>query len=150
MARFLYKMQNILDIKEKLEEQAKMEYAQARIRLNEEEDRLAHLRRRKSEYESAACGLLSDTLKIREIKDNHTAIQKMQELIASQKIAVAAAERALEAKRQKLQEVMQERKTQEKLKEHAFEDFVRELNSVESKEIDELTSYSYGQKRIGR
>lgn len=150
MARFLYKMQNILDIKEKLEEQAKMEYAQARIRLNEEEDRLAHLRRRKSEYESAACGLLSDTLKIREIKDNHTAIRKMQELIASQKIAVAAAERALEAKRQKLQEVMQERKTQEKLKEHAFEDFVRELNSAESKEIDELTSYSYGQKRIGR
>ena len=46
----------------------------------------------------------------------------------------------------KLQNAMQEKKTQERLKEKAFEEFVREENAKESKEIDELVSYTYGQK----
>ena len=40
MARFIYRMQSILDIKEKLEEQARMEFATAKVRLNEEEEKL--------------------------------------------------------------------------------------------------------------
>ena len=36
----------------------------------------------------------------------------------------------------------------EKLKERAFEDFLRELSAQEAKEVDELTSYTYGQKSI--
>ncbi len=35
MAKFFYRMQNILDIKYKLEEQAKQEYMAVRVRLNE-------------------------------------------------------------------------------------------------------------------
>ena len=41
---------------------------------------------------------------------------------------------------------MQESKTQEKLREKAFEQFVKEENKRESKEIDELVSYTYGRK----
>ena len=41
-------------------------------------------------------------------------------------------------------DVMQERKTHEKLKEYAFDDFVKEMNAEESKEIDELVSYNFG------
>jgi len=36
---------------------------------------------------------------------------------------------------------------QEKLREKAFETFIKEENARESKEVDELTSYTYGQKR---
>ena len=36
MARFIYRMQSILNIKEKMEEQARMEFAAARMRLDEE------------------------------------------------------------------------------------------------------------------
>ena len=42
---------------------------------------------------------------------------------------------------------MQERKINEKLTENAFEVFIREENARESKEVDELVSYTYGQKR---
>ena len=42
---------------------------------------------------------------------------------------------------------MQERKTHDKLKEKAFEQFVKDENARESKEIDELTSYSYGKNK---
>ena len=39
MARFRYRMQNILDVKEKLESQAKNEFAIANARLAEEEEK---------------------------------------------------------------------------------------------------------------
>ena len=71
----------------------------------------------------------------------------MDEYIAVQKIEIRKAEEALEKERQKLQEAVQERKIQEKLRENAFEVFMKEENARESKEVDELVSYTYGQKR---
>ena len=71
----------------------------------------------------------------------------MDDYIAFQRIQVSKAEDALEVERQKLQEAVQERKIQEKLRENAFEVFMREENARESKEVDELVSYTYGQKR---
>ena len=38
MAKFVFKLQNILSIKEKLEDQAKAEYGMEIIKLREEED----------------------------------------------------------------------------------------------------------------
>ena len=63
-----------------------------------------------------------------------------------QESEVDKAKNILEQKRVKLQVAMQERKTQEKLYENAFEEFVREENARESKEVDELTSYVYGKR----
>ncbi|MGN0155958.1 MAG: flagellar FliJ family protein [Lachnospiraceae bacterium] len=57
------------------------------------------------------------------------------------------ARKVQELAREKLQNAMQERKTQEKLYENAFEDFKKEVNAKESKEVDELTSYTYGKNR---
>ena len=39
---------------------------------------------------------------------------------------------------------MIERKTHENLKEKAMEEFIKEINASESKEIDQLTSYRFG------
>ena len=57
------------------------------------------------------------------------------------------AEEAVERARQILQEYMIERKTHEQLREAAFEEFKKELAKEESKEVDELVSYTYGQRR---
>ena len=65
-----------------------------------------------------------------------------------QRFRVAAAERSLELARERLAEIMVERKTHETLKEKAFEEFLAEEKRQEGKEVDELTSYVYGQ-RIG-
>ena len=53
------------------------------------------------------------------------------------------AEKALEEARKRLDSVMKDRKTHEKLREHAFERFKEELKAEEIKEIDELTSYTH-------
>lgn len=146
MAKFLYKMQNILDVKSKMEEQAKLDYAASRMRLTEEEEKLEALRQRKKAYELKGVELLSNVLDVQEISENKEAILRMAEYVEKQKITVHLAQEALEKARMKLQGYMQDRKTHERLREKAFEVFIREENARESKEIDELTSYTYGQK----
>ena len=147
MAKFIYRMQNILNLKLKLEEQQKMEFAAARIRLDEEEEKLKLLFNRKAGYEEEGRRLREDSLNVQDIRDNRNAILQMDEYIAYQKVQVSKAEAELEKERQKLKEAMQERKIQEKLRENAFEAFMKEENAREGKEVDELVSYTYGQKR---
>lgn len=86
-------------------------------------------------------------LNVRDILENRDAIENMKRLITAQQRTVEKAEKVLEEAREKLTEAMKESKTQEKLKEKAFESFMKEENARESKEIDELVSYTYGQKR---
>lgn len=147
MARFRYSMQSILDIKLKMETQAKQEFSAARAALDREEEKLALLFDRKRGYEVKAGELLAGTLDIQEIEENQAAILSMDRFIADQRIRVAAAERNLERAREQLTEVMKERKTHENLKEKAFDQFLVEENRREGKEIDELTSYVYGKRR---
>lgn len=147
MAKFIYRMQNILNLKLKLEEQQKMEFAAARKRLDEEEDKLHLLFRRKEGYEEEGRRLREDNLNVQDILDNRNALLQMDDYIAFQQIQVSKAEAKLEEERQKLQEAVQERKIQEKLRENAFEVFIKEENAREGKEVDELVSYTYGQKR---
>ncbi len=147
MAKFVYRMQSILTIKEKMESQAKNEFARARMHLNEEEEKLEALKDRKEAYEQEGRELQKNSLSVRDILDNRNAIERMKDFIAIQKKAVATAQAQLEEARQKLQNAMQESKTQERLKEKAFEEFMKEENARESKEIDELVSYTYGQRR---
>ena len=147
MAKFSYRMQSVLNIKYQLENQAKMELGRARMALMEEEEKLQNLSERKEAYLEEGRSLRRQTLLVREIKDNKNALAIMDELIEKQHLCVAEAEKKVEAARQKLQEEMQERKMHERLKEKAFEQFMREENAAESKAVDELTSYTYGQRR---
>ncbi len=146
MAKFQYRMQSILNIKLKMEEQAKMQFAQAQAKLNEEEAKLQALKDRKGMYEAELKRLLLEKLDLLKIEEMQNAVIRMEEFIVLQQREVDKASRALEREREKLTEVMVERKSHEKLKENAFEQFIQELNSAEGKEIDELTSYTYGQK----
>lgn len=146
MARFRYSLQSVLDIKMKMETQAKQEFSTAKRLLDEENDKLAVLFERKAGYEEEARGLLSGTLKVREIEETKNAILTMDDYIVRQKEQVALAQRRMDGAREKLTEIMKERKTHETLREKAFEEFLREENRQESKSIDELTSYKYGQR----
>ncbi len=143
MAKFFYRMQNILNIKYKLEEQAKQEYREIQIRLNSENDVLIEFILRKNHYIDEYKRLTRSVLEILEIEQCKNAIIIMEDNINAQKEKIRKIEIELELSRQKLNEVMQDRKVHEKLKENQFEEFLKEINSQEMKEIDELVSYKY-------
>lgn len=147
MAKFKYRMQNILNIKEKLETQAKNEFAEARLRLDDEIEKLNGLESRKAAYEEEGRAMRLSAINVRDLNDNKYALERMDELIALQKHQVERAQRILETARDKLTTAMQETQIQNKLREKAFEEFKKELNAQESKEVDELTSYIYGQRQ---
>ncbi len=146
MARFRYRMQSILDIKVKLEDQAKQEFGAAKLALDQETDKLELLVKRRLNYMLEAQRLLNGDLHIREITENKAAILRMDEYILEQKEVIRKAEEKLEEKRLKLQQVVQERKMHDKLKEKAYDTFLEEEKHSEGKEVDELTSYVYGQR----
>ncbi len=147
MARFRYRMQSILDIKLKMETQAKQEFAAAQQSLNEEEKKLAALQERRADYERQARQQLLGALNCRDMSENKEALLRMDEYIALQYIQIRKAEEKVEQAREKLAEVMKERKSHETLKDKAFEQFLMDEKKQEGKEVDELTSYTYGQRQ---
>lgn len=143
MAKFTYRMQNILDIKLKMENQAKIAYGIASRRLAEEQEKLQAILLRRAGYERRARELVNGTLNVREIQECRHAIDVMKSQQRAQMMNVHAAEKTLEMARAELNHVMVERKTHEKLREKAFEEFKQEIAQAEGKEIDELVSYNY-------
>ncbi len=143
MAKFVFKMQSILDIKLKLESQAKIAYGQANRKLKEEEGVLQALIAQRGVYEKRAVELVNGRINVRDIRENRQSIDIMKSRIRAQMLVVRAAEKQVEAAREKLNEVMIERKTFEKLREHAFEDFKQEVAYEENQAVNELVSYTY-------
>lgn len=146
MAKFIFKMQNILEIKRKLEDQAKSVYAEAVQALEKEKEKLHELELKKELYEDRLTDMMLESLYIHEICRMENAVEVMKYKIQEQILEVRKAERVLESARQALNAAMVERKTFEKLREKEFEAFKLEVNAQEKKEIDELVSYKFTQK----
>lgn len=144
MARFIFPLQNILDIKGKLEEQEKNQYSQANLRLQEALAEREMLERRLECEKEKLQEDITASLNIREIRRREENIEILRMYVQQQILVVRQREKEVEVARQRLNEAMKERKTFDKLREHAFEKFCIEENLREQKEIDELVSYRYG------
>jgi flagellar FliJ protein len=136
-------MESILKIKIKLEEQAKITYAEARNRLTIEEEKLSNLENKKIFFEDEQREQTKNRLYINKIKQLSEAIDIMKEKIEQQTAIVRTATQRLEIARIRLNSAMIERKTQEKLKEKAWHEYMMEVTAEEQKEIDERNSYNY-------
>lgn len=143
MAKFKYSMQNILDIKLKLETQAKNDFSAANQKYQIEKDKLQELVLKRVEYEDKLKTALSGDLNITDINITKKDINSIKSAIRTQLSNVKKAEDELDAKRQALNELMKDRKTHEKLREKKFEEFQKDERDSESKEIDELVSFTY-------
>ena len=145
MARFVYSMQSILNIKEKEEAQFKMDFAVAKRRLDDENEILLELINRRRMYQEKGVALREKAIDVMEIRENEAAIDIMNDRIATQQLNVQRAEQALEREREKLTATMQERQMHERLRERAFEAYLAEEKAEEAKIVDERSSFVYGQ-----
>jgi len=143
MAKFIFKMESILSIKYKLEDQAKAEYGMEVTKLREEELKLEVLKAKKEAYQDALTVAVQDRLVLREIKNLEDCVEHTKYEINIQKFVIQKQQQRVDRAREKLDEAMKERKTFEKLKEKAFEQFKLEIEAQERKEIDELVSFRF-------
>ncbi|MCI5731087.1 MAG: flagellar export protein FliJ [Eubacterium sp.] len=144
MAKFVFSMQNILNMKEKLEDQEKNNFAQANLRLQEAVAEQEELEQRLAEAKKKLQQEVSDALDVRTIRSREDAVEILRMYVRQQILVVKQREKEVDVAREHLNEAMKERKTFEKLREKALEAFLAEENLREQKEVDELVSYRYG------
>ena len=138
MARFIFSMQNILNMKEKLEEQAKNNFAQANRSLQEALLMQKQCENRLEAGKQTLKEAMLENLKVGQIRRREDDVEIFRMYLRQQILVVKQKEKEVEVAREHLNEAMKERKTFEKLKEKAFEKFVAEENQKEQKEVDEL------------
>lgn len=143
MAKFVYRLQNVLDVKLKLESQAKTNFSMAVAKVNEEEEKLEQILLQKAGYEEEYRKKSTGRLNVMELKFARDNIEYIKGQIEIQKNVISMARKELEIARFRLNEAIKDRKIHEKLREKAFEDFVQEENDAEKKEIDQLVSFKY-------
>lgn len=146
MKKFRYSMQSLLVMQQKLEDQAKAAYGAAKLRLNEEEEKLGLLQKKREEYVNEKRDMMTNRLDVPKLNQLQRAVEVTDDRIIRQKQNVKKAEIALRAAEERLLDAMTGRKTQERLKENAFEVYRQEMNIEEQKEIDERTGFRYGRK----
>lgn len=143
MAKFIFKLENILSIKYKLEDQAKAEYSIEIHKLMEEQEKLDKLYDKMDMFENELTEAVKDTLDLFNIKSLENAVENIKYNIRLQMVVVKNQEIKTEKARAKLDDAMKERKIYEKLKEKAFDKFKEEINQQEQKEINELVSFRF-------
>ncbi len=146
MAKFIFPMENLLSVKRKLEDQAKAEYGAQLAILHEEEQKLLVLQQRKEELQEQLKQQMESVLDLMRIRQLEDGVENLKYNINVQKYRILAQQKVVEQAREKLDAAMIERKTYEKLKEKAFEEFKKERAAQEQKEVDELVSFRFGNK----
>ena len=144
--KFKFRLQNVLLIKQKFEEQQKNEFMLAMQDLNIKEERLEALSIQLMDAIDYARKLRETNITVSELRSSDASIKYIEGQIVRQKEFVNRAKQKVEKEQEKLFEMMKERKTYEQLKEKEFEEYKIMMNAKEIAEIDELTSYTYGKE----
>ena len=146
MAMFRYSMENILNVKIKIEEQKKMELAKAmmdqKMELEKQEAIKAELditievfRERQKLSQSVS--------EFQRVSHNVNYYEKAHK---AQKQVVLKAEALVEKRRKALQKALEEKQIQEKLREKALNIFLEEEKYKEIKILDEIVGFRYSKK----
>ena len=120
-----------------------MAYSIANQKYLDEQKVLQQYLIRRVGYEKQLKEAVQGNLDLQEVAHARANVNDMKTIVRRQMMNVHTAEKEMEDARAALNEVMQERKVQEKLREKAFEEYKQELAAAETKEIDELVSYTY-------
>lgn len=143
MKKFSYRMQNLLDLKCKLEEQAKNNYTLAKAELNQQEEKKEQLLKRKEEYEASLKESMSDKLIIADMRRYESAVTTVNSFIMVQDQEIKKAEKKVDQAMECLKQAMIDRKMHERLRESAFEEYKRQSRAEADKEVDELISFQH-------
>lgn len=148
MAKFVYRMENVLKLKEQIENQRQMEFIAAQNKVYEEEEKMKELVNRYRQYLNEQKEMATSKINVVKLRQLGEGIEVTKDLIKAAAVQVKVAKKNMEVSQNRLAEAVKERKIQEKLKEKAFESFKQELNKEEMKEIDEVISFNYNNRSI--
>lgn len=143
MAKFKFKLQSFLGVKEKIEDQKKNEYGKALNILKQEEDKKNMLLKQHLDTLNEMRNKIATGINPMQLQQYNNFISYILDKIDSQEIVIEKARSIAEKKRQELVGAMKNRKMLETLKEHKYEEYMKEEKKADQKIIDEIVSFKY-------
>ena len=146
LKKFQFRLQVVLDIKEKLLEEKLLELSKVQRGLQEAIEKQRTLESYQLEINQALLKVFEsgNDLNLVEVQRYKDFINKLIVDISSQKVVVQNISRLLEVKRREVNEVLKEKKVLEKLKENQQKKYYQEFEQYERRELDDMSSSRYG------
>jgi len=145
--QFQFRLQSVLEYKQRQEEEQQRKLAELQAVLIEEENTLASLKRfRQKRLREMSEKSQAGAVNVEELKMYHEQQRKLEADIAAQAVKVEQAKAAVDEQMLKLLEARQEVMTYEKLKEKHYEDYLAQINLEEQKLIDEIATTKYNRE----
>jgi len=143
LAKFNFRLQNFLGIKEKLERQKEIEYGLAIQQLNAEKQKLSDMMEEREFCITEFQVKISKRIDPETFKRYNDYIEVMKIGIKAQELEMWKAQEFANKKHKELIKAMQERKAMEKLRERAFEEFTENEKLEEKRINDDLVTLMY-------
>lgn len=146
MAKFTFRLQSFLNIKEKLEEQRKTEYGEAISKLEDAKNTLNQIFAKKQNTILSMQNNINNAIHPNQLKNFNDYLAFLDKEVIRQEQVIEEKKQDVEKARLVLIEAMKERKKIENLKEKEKEEYLKEEFKEEQKIIDEIVSYKYNIK----
>ena len=145
MKKFQFRLQVVLDIKEKLLEQKLLELSKVLRGLQDAVNKQKTLEGYQAEINEALLNVFQsgNELDLVEVQRYKDFINKLIVDISNQKVVVQNITKLLDIKRKEVNDVLKEKKVLEKLKENQKKKFYQEFEAYERNELDDIASSRY-------
>ena len=148
MKKYSFRLQPVLDIREKTLEDKRLEMAQVIQLLNEQQDGLGKLLAKQDAYKEELESLsLEDDLNVFSLANFKNYMVNLQTQIKQQEANIENTKKALSVKQDAVNEALKDVKVLEKLKEKQSQKFYRDIEMKEANEIDDISTARYRKKR---
>lgn len=148
MAKFIFRLEAVLNVKRQKEENIKNELGKAIQRLEAEKQKLARLERSKEEIIAEFNDKTKKTT-VQKLIEFNAYLSLLKSKIIHQKERVNKAVLDVDKIREELVKAVQERKILEKLKEKKYDEYLIEQKKLEQKTNDEIVSYKHKESSSG-
>lgn len=146
MAKFVFKMQSLLNIKAQMEESLKNELGKAVQKLELEKNRLIQLEEEQNDCINNLNSKTSQGILVSKIQQYNSYISLLKRKMKIQKENINYAQNIVDKYREQLIKMMQEKEMLEKLKEKKYKDYLLEKSKEDQKLNDEVVSYKYSKE----
>lgn len=150
MAKFNFRLEPILNLKKQLEDNQKNELGKAITKLESEKYILNSIDEKLSDSIKKVNQVLCSPVLVHHIKTHNNYIKYLNDEFDRQKEVVKEESRNVDIQREKLLEIVKERKVFEKLRERLFTEFIKEQEVKEQKLVDEIICYKKSEGSNGK
>lgn len=148
MKKYSFRLQPVLDIREKVLEDKRLEMAEVIQLLNDQQEGLERLIAKQASYKEELESLsLEDDLNVFALANFKNYMVNLQEQITQQEHNIDNTKKALRVKQEAVNEALKDVKVLEKLKEKQSQKFYKDIEMKEANEIDDISTSRYRLKR---